>query len=267
MTVETSHLLDQGRRGEPITSIKVMDMHAHVGRYGFAIPETSAQSIVGVMERTGVAKTFIAAMPRMSEEDTVQGNRLVLESIRAFPDKLLGYVYLWPSSAGFVRHEVEACFAEGFSGLKLHNSNGVSYTASAYEPAYALADERRMPVLFHTWGQEGTFREIRELSQRYPNLSILLAHAGAANEAGYIQIAKDCENVYLELAGSAAPRGIIQRFVEEVGAGKVVWGSDICFINQAQQLGKVLGAHIAEAARTSILSENALAILNRIERS
>jgi uncharacterized protein len=267
MTVETSQLLDLGRRGEPITSIEVMDMHAHVGRYGFAIPETSAQSIVGVMERTGVAKTFIAAMPRMSEEDTVQGNQVVRESIRAFPDKLLAYVYLWPSSAAFVRREVEECFDEGFSGLKLHNANGVSYTAPAYEPAYALADERRMPVLFHTWGQEGSFREIREISQRFPGLSILLAHAGAANEEGYIQIAKDCENIYLELAGSAAPRGVIQRFVEEAGAGKVIWGSDICFINQAQQLGKVLGAHITEEARIAILSGNALAILGRIERS
>ncbi|MBN2307388.1 MAG: amidohydrolase family protein, partial [Candidatus Hydrogenedentes bacterium] len=169
-----------------------------------------------------------------------------------------------PSSADDVRADVEAGLAAGATGLKLHNVNGVPYSSPAYEPAFALANERRMPILFHSWGQEAEFEQFREIARRYPDTALLLAHTGSKEEEEYVRVARDCDNVYLELALSACPRGLVKRLVDNAGAGKVVWGSDVCFINQAQQLGKVLGARIPDDDKERILSGNARRILSRV---
>jgi len=64
---------------------------------------------------------------------------------------------------------------------------------------------------------------------------------------GYVAMANEHANVYLDLAYSRSPRGLVAELVERVGVAKVVWGSDAYFFNQAQQIGKVLGARIADA--------------------
>lgn len=261
-----SSLLEQGRAGQPITDIEIIDMHAHLGPWGFAIPEVTPESIVRAMDRTGVSKTVAAPMPRMSFEDTRLGNGIVLKGMRAFPDRILGYVYVWPGCAPEVSREVERCADAGFVGLKLHNINGISYAHAGYTPAFEIANERRMPVLLHTWGREEEFNEVRTLVQRHPRISVLVAHSGCTNEAGYCALARECANVYLELATSCGTRGLIDRLIAEAGVHKVVWGSDVCFLNQAQQLGKVLGSHITEEDKISVLSHNARRILDRVQK-
>lgn len=264
MTQDMS-LLERARQGVPLTGLGVVDMHAHVGPYLFAIPHPTSQGMLDVMDRTGVAVTVTAPMPRMSHEDAVMGNRLVLDAMQAHPGRFLGYMYLWPAGSGEVRLEAEACAEAGFAGVKLHNMNGMPYTHPGYEPALAIANERRMPVLLHTWGAKEEFEQVRALVQRYPEISVLLAHAGATNEPDYCRLARDCANVYLELARSLSRPGVVEHFVEEVGAHKVVWGSDICFISQAHQLGKVLCAKLPDDVKRQVLSSNARRILGRVE--
>ena len=252
------------RRGEPLTGSEIIDVHAHIGPYAFSIPDTSAAGIVEGMNRTGIAQVVASTMPRASHPAAMRGNDLVLDAMRAHPGRILGYMFLWPSSAGEVAAEAERCVEAGFSGVKLHNVNGIAYTHPAYEPALAVADEHRMPVLVHTWGQDADFAQCREIAERFPGLRLLTAHTGSSNEEEYCQLALDCPNVYLELAMSLSPRGLVKRLVERVGADQIVWGSDVCFINQAQQLGKVLGADIPDQDKAKILGGNARRILDRV---
>lgn len=256
-------LLERVRRGDNLRDLNIIDMHAHIGYYSFAIPDTGLDAMVACMDRSGVAKLVTSHMRCMSG-DCHSGNVEVRKAIKAYPGRILGYLSFWPSDPRSVAAEINKHQDAGFTGLKLHNSNGFPYDHPAYEPAYEFAHARRMPVLFHTWGGEHEFREIRAISQKYPQLALLLAHAGAANEAGYIQIARDCANVYLELALSRSPRGLVARLAEAVGADKVIWGSDVYFFDQAPQLGKVAAARIAEEDKLKILSRNAQHILDRI---
>ena len=54
--------------------------------------------------------------------------------MRAFPGRILGYAVVWPVDDD-TRAEMEWCAAHGFTGLKLHSSNGFAYT----DPVYAGA--------------------------------------------------------------------------------------------------------------------------------
>jgi predicted TIM-barrel fold metal-dependent hydrolase len=50
-------------------------------------------------------------------------------------------------------------------------------------------------------------------------------------------------------------------FTAAVGAERIIWGSDITFLNQAHQLGRVIGADLSEEEKRLILGGNARRIL------
>ena len=258
-------LLDMGRSGRPITGLEIIDMHGHLGPYFFAIPDLDPASVVAAMDRIGVASTVVSHMRCMSP-DVTWGNDEVLSAMRRFPGRILGYAALWPFSPDAVHREVATRLEQGFVGIKIHNATGFPYTHAAYAPAYALAHKHCLPVLFHTWGQEPVFNELSRIASDYPDLHVILAHSGASNMEGYVRMAREHAHVHLDLSFSVSPRGLIERLVAGVGAHKILWGSDVLFFGQSQQLGRVLGARITEVEKRQILSGNARSILAGIRR-
>lgn len=259
----TQSLLARGRAGETLADLDIVDMHGHVGAYDFAIPGRTPEAMVAAMDRIGVRQILCSHMACITGQ-VETGNREMLEAMRACPGRILGYATVWPESAEAVEAETRHCLDAGFTGVKLHNANGFPYDDPAYAPALALANERRRPVLFHTWGQPAEMAQVRRLSARYPSAALLLGHSGMNHPEEYVQIARECANVYLEICGSVWPRGTLERLVEGAGVERVVWGSDAYFMSQAHQLGKVLGATCDDAVKRQVLSTNARRILNAI---
>jgi len=258
-------LLERARRGECLAGVGIIDMHGHLGRVEFCIPDLSPATLVAAMDRVGIESIVVSHVRCLFSRPGL-GNEAVLDAMRAFPGRILGYVVLLPTSEEAVREEMERGVANGFVGLKLHNANGIQYDEPKYEPALAIANERRMPVLFHTWGRDEEFEQFRVLAAKFPDASLLLAHSGAANEAEYVKIAQEFENIYLDVCFSTGPRGLVERLVEGAGVDKVVWGSDAIFLSITQQVGKVLAARLPEEDKIRVLSANARRILGRIRK-
>lgn len=257
-------LLERGRHGMPLDDLDIVDMHAHIGvRYG--VPgDTDAAALVAAMVLTGIAQTIIAPSAPLSAANADRDNEEVLASVRAFPGQLLGYLRPWPVREAVALDEAARRIGAGYAGVKFHDSTGISYDHASYVPYLAVAHEQHRPVLFHTWGQRAQFEAIDTISQCYPNASLIVGHAGSYDEEAYIALARKCGNVYLDLTLSYSPRGLVERFVAALGAHRLVWGSDTALFSQAQQLGKVLGAKIADEDKHSILSLNARRILDRV---
>jgi predicted TIM-barrel fold metal-dependent hydrolase len=76
-----------------------------------------------------------------------------------------------------------------------------------------------------------------------------------------VTIGRDFENVYLDLCASAAGYGVVERFVADVGAHKVLFGSDAGFLSAAQQIGRVALARITEEEKRAVLGLNAQRVL------
>ncbi|MBT4818612.1 MAG: amidohydrolase, partial [Lentisphaerae bacterium] len=258
-------LLETARQGLPLMNSAVLDLHGHFGRYAQAIPDLTAKGLVGVLDRVGVKSIVVSHMQCISWHAS-EGNDEVLEATRAHPGRILGYALAFPVFSAAARHELERRLGEGFVGLKLHNSNGIPYNHPGYADALALANERRLPVLLHTWGTQQDFEIVRELAGRYPDCAFLMAHAGAGDGAKRcIQLAGEFEHVYLDTAFSAGPRGLVEELVAGAGAGKVVFGSDCYFFSLTQQIGKVVGSRISDEEKRCILAGNAEAILRRAD--
>jgi predicted TIM-barrel fold metal-dependent hydrolase len=260
------HLIDRGRAGESLADLDIVDMHGHLGAYSFAIPHREPQALVAAMDRVGIRQILCSHMACMTGRVEI-GNREVLAAMRACPGRILGYVTLWPANAESVEEETRRCLGQGFTGIKLHNSNGFPYTDPAYAPALAIANERRLPVLLHTWGRAEEFAQVRLFSEKYPRVNFLLAHSGIVALSEYIKIARELPNVFLDICSSAFPYGALDRMIAGAGAERIVWGSDGNFLNIHHQVGKVLGARCDDAVKRQILSLNARRILGAIEKA
>ncbi|NLF32385.1 MAG: amidohydrolase [Planctomycetes bacterium] len=256
-------LLQRGRRGERLDDLDIVDMHGHLGRSPFGVPDLSPASLVAGMDRLGVA-TCVCSHTHCMYAGPSDANAEVLDAIRAFPGRIAGYLVLWPSGADDVRRQAERYLDAGFAGVKLHDTTGFRYTDPAYAPALAMADERRMPVLLHTWARAEQFEEVRRLATAYPRANFILAHSGVAGSIdAYGRLAREHANVHLDLCMSLTPCGHVERLVEAAGVDKVLWGSDALFLNMAHQLGKVLAARIGDDDKRRLLSANARRILGR----
>jgi predicted TIM-barrel fold metal-dependent hydrolase len=69
-------------------------------------------------------------------------------------------------------------------------------------------------------------------------------------------VIRGVNNLYSDLAGSDPTSGFVEMAVRELGAERVIYGSDVGGRSFASQLGKVRGAMIPQAARERILAAN-----------
>jgi len=73
---------------------------------------------------------------------------------------------------------------------------------------------------------------------------------------GCIWIIRYTKNILAEIAGFDPTSGVVEMAVRELGAERVVYGSDVGGRGFASQLAKVAGADIPETAKELVLGGN-----------
>ena len=103
------------------------------------------------------------------------------------------------------------------------------------------------------------------VTSSYPEVSILLAHsAGSFATARYhIDVARDFERVFFEITLTDVPLGVIELLVENVGAARVLFGTDCPMRDPRPQFGWLAYTHLSEADKLAILGGNMRRILDR----
>lgn len=124
--------------------------------------------------------------------------------------------------------EVRRYLGSGFTGLKFHPTID-EYPADDAEmdPYLELAARANVPVAIHSAPGDADPDYIRRLAERWPDVAILLYHTYLGPEEGRwraAEHAREQPNLYLESSWCRADQVI--RFVKEVGAHRVLFGSD-----------------------------------------
>jgi len=198
-----------------------------------------------------------------------QENDEVLHAIRAFPDRAFGYVYLNPKHAQASLDELNRCVRDGpMVGVKLWVAERCN--APDLDPLVARATELKAIILQHTWIKitgnlpgESTPMDLAELAARHPKATFLCGHTGGDWEVG-VRAIRPLKNVYADLGGGDPVAGFTEMAVRELGAERVLYGSDAGGRSFASQLAKVFGADIPDLAKRLILSENFKRLLRPI---
>ena len=247
-----------GRTGRAIVGEVLIDAHAHFGHGpDFPIIRPTVRSLVESMDRLGVQLSCVSSIPAIFG-DAENGNALVAEGVREYPDRIFGYLVVDVGYPEKVAAQLAGGWAAGFRGVKVWSygaRSGLPYSHPNYEAVFAYANEHAMPVLAHVFGPE--LGELEGHIRRFPRVRWLLAHIGSAELDGYLRFAREYSSVFVELCLSGCPRGLIEHLVKAGLEDKVVWGSDAVFLDQASQFGRVLFAQISVEAKRKILGLNA----------
>ena len=244
----------------------VIDSHSHMGPYyNFHIPDNDAGSMVEVMDRLGVNMTCTSPHAGITPDFKI-GNDIAAQVMQDYPGRFFGYITINPNYPEEIPKEIERCYNMGMRGFKIHPSlHGYPANGENLRPMWEYAAEKGLPVLSHTWAGDGRCspRVLEKVAEEYPNVPILLGHSGGT-PAGYdeaVDVAKKRENIFLETCGSGVIYGMIERFVREVGADRILFGSDMPFVNANAQIGKIMYAKISDEDKRKILGVNMAKII------
>jgi hypothetical protein len=233
----------------------------------FYIPQNDAAGMIAVMDRVGVADLAFSTHLAISA-DCRLGNRLTAQAVARYPERLIGQAVADPNRPEQIRAELTYLFDDcGFRAIKVApDTHGHSIGGRGYAPAWEFAGERGCLFLVHTF--HGSPLDdpqlLAPLAERYPNVPILAVHSGAltAGFTGAIGLAKAYPNIYLDVSGSYITGAWIKRMVREVGAEKVIFSSDIPFIDLRCGLGRVIYAGLDPLELALVLGGNARRLLN-----
>jgi uncharacterized protein len=245
---------------------EIWDLHCHLSPAWLGrTPEARLGKLLEFAGRLGIARVCVSMGMEWSydpsPEKMRQENDEVLRAIRAHPDRAFGFVYLNPKHTQASLDELNRCLRDGpMVGVKLWVAQRCN--APELDPIIARATELQAVILQHTWLNitgnlpgESTPMDLAELATRHPQATLVCGHSSGDWEVG-IRAIRPCRSVYADLAGGDATAGFTEMAVRELGAQRVLFGSDAGGRSFASQLGKVLGAEIDESARHLILAGN-----------
>ena len=256
--------------------MRIWDLHTHFPASGGATVDKRAEALLRVADRMGIERLCLYMGFPWSQDPAPENfraeNDQVLSVLPKWPDRLLGFVYLNPKHADASLAELERCVANGpMVGVKLWVAQRAN--TPEVERIARRARELKALVFQHTWFKatgnipgESTPMEFAELARRNPEIPLICGHTGGDWELGIRAIA-GLKNAYADLAGSNPVAGYAEMAVRELGAERILYGSDVPGRSFSSQLAKVFGAEISDDAKKLILGENLIRLLAPIMRA
>jgi len=255
-----------------LRNLGIWDVHAHVGTPG-ATPAKRMEALVRIADRVGVERICICMSPPWHYEPTPEqfrkSNDDVLAILKEWSARAFGFVYLNPVHAKASLDELERCVADGpMIGIKLWV--GTRANRAELDPIVRRAAELKALILQHTWikqrgkgnlPQESTPMELAELSARHPGVPLVCGHTGGGDWALGIRAIRERPDVRADLGGGDPVYGEVEMAVRELGAHRVLYGSDVNGRSFSSQIGRVLGADISLADKKLILRDNLRTLL------
>ncbi|MBD3181276.1 amidohydrolase family protein [Candidatus Poribacteria bacterium] len=239
----------------------IIDSHIHI---------THTEPIENLLEHadiSGVEKLIVSSLgvrgyiSYPTVEEVRGANDLVIDAVNSFPDRVIGICYVNPRHYQESQEELKRCIAGGpMVGIKLWIAAKASEIC--VEPIAEKAVELDVPILQHAWNKttgnmedESNTEDVAELARKYPELRLHMAHLYGAGFNGIARIAP-YPNIYVDTGGGEPEAGILEHAVKNLGAERILFGSDAPGRGFDVQLGKVLGADIPEQTKQKILHIN-----------
>jgi uncharacterized protein len=261
----------------PGQGFRIWDEHCHLGAVPGDTPEERMTVLIECADRLGIERLLVSQGYSADRHPTADQLRVendrVMRAVRRFPDRAYGSVYLSPAHPEFSVQEFNRCVRDGpmvcVGELEADKRCNVPEMDLIVERAASM----KAPILQHTWLKAGgndegesTPYDVVELAERHPGVQFVCVHTGGDWERG-IRIIRSTKNVCADIAGSNPTTGFVEMAVRELGAERVIYGSDVGGRSFASQLSKVLGARVPDSDKKLILGGNLRRLLAPVLRA
>jgi predicted TIM-barrel fold metal-dependent hydrolase len=209
------------RLRDEVPGIEPLDAHTHIG---FNDPDgysCSHDELIGSLEGID-ARAFV--FPMHEPEGYSAANEMVIERAEASDGRLFPFARLDPHDDAL--SEAERALDRGARGIKLHpRAEQFTLNHPGLQPVFALANERRLPVLVHAGrGIPALGRHSVEATGRHPGMRLILAHAGISDLAWIWRETPDHPNLFFDTSWWSPAD--LQALFALVAPGQILMASD-----------------------------------------
>jgi predicted TIM-barrel fold metal-dependent hydrolase len=204
-----------------VGELEALDAHTHIGSNDPDGYKCTRQQLVASLERID-ARAFV--FPMHEPSGYPEANEMVIAEAAATDGRLFPFCRLDPHGNAIA--EAEHALERGARGIKLHpRAEQFALNHPNLAPVFALADERRLPVLVHAGrGIPALGRHSVEATARHPGMRLILAHAGISDLSWIWREAPDHPNLFFDTAWWSPAD--IQALLALVPPGQVLMASD-----------------------------------------
>jgi uncharacterized protein len=209
------------RLREEIPDLEPLDAHTHIGCNDPDGYRCTREELVGSLERVD-ARAFV--FPMHEPSGYTAANDMVIDAAAQTGGRLFAFCRLDPHDDALA--EAERALERGARGIKLHpRAEQFTLDHPGLAPVFALADERRLPVLVHAGrGIPALGRHAVEATGRHPGMRLILAHAGISDLAWIWRDAADHPNLFFDTSWWSPAD--LQALFALVPPGQILMASD-----------------------------------------
>jgi predicted TIM-barrel fold metal-dependent hydrolase len=253
--------------------MRIIDIHTHpVFFHEGARPEELAELVrhargLGVEHMISLGDVLVyGAQPNAEQLRAI--NDQSAAAAKRFPEFFTAFVYLNPLlGEKATMAEAERCAAlPGFRGIKLEMANNATHPCMRHIAKAARTFD--LVVLQHSWSmvnikdrkRQSDPADTARFARRYPDLKIIMAHLTGIGFRGVLE-AKGLPNLFVDTSGGLPEEGLVEFAVEQLGADRLLYGSDHPVRDMTSTIGRVLGARLSESEKRKVFFENSLGLL------
>ena len=262
--------------------MQAIDVHGHYGVYfRREFPELTNQFATGdaqtVAQRAKnnniqwtVVSPLLGLLPR-GEADAAVGNA---EAARMVPqtEGLLQWVIVDPTHPTTFQQAEQMLAQPRCVGIKIHPEEHLYPIGEHGRVIFEFAARHDAVVLTHSGHENSRPADIVPFANDYPNVKVILAHIGCSSGSDRTLQVRGIQqsrhrNVYADTSSAMSiTPGLIEWAVSEVGADRVLFGTDTPLYSTAMQRARIDQADIGDDEKRKMLRENAVALLgNKFE--
>jgi predicted TIM-barrel fold metal-dependent hydrolase len=200
---------------------EVFDVHTHVGQLD---PDTMRCTPEELLAAVVEADARAAVFPLQEPGGYREPNAATIAFAAGTGGRLVAFGRIDPADDPVA--EAQRSLDAGALGLKLHpRGEGFTLDHPALADVWALADERRLPVIVHAGrGIPALGEHAVEVCARHPGVRLILAHAGISDLAWIGRSAQQLPNLMFDTSWWT-PSDLFALFTT-VPPGQVLFGSD-----------------------------------------
>jgi predicted TIM-barrel fold metal-dependent hydrolase len=251
----------------------IVDAHTHTGPNGrFPVPDEnfSPADWLSAMDRHLIDRMVVCPYEALTDPAVTSAERT--RPLRAGAGGRARYLQVFDPRHPDSLSRVAAALPDvECAGIKIHPSfHETPADDVRYAPLFGLADETGAPVLTHSWDISST-NPVQHLSHPdrfrchlvdHPGVTLILGHAGGRPGAmeSVLALCAEFPRIHVDLAGDYYDDGLVELLVARLGAGRVIFGSDLNWIDPSANLAPVLASGLSDSEAHDILCENALRV-------
>jgi predicted TIM-barrel fold metal-dependent hydrolase len=238
------HEWSEQLRGDLPDNAEIFDAHVHLGD---DIDGMSGrrEELLGVMDEYGVGRAFMFCLDEPDRHPAFRApNDRTLADAAKSEGRLIPFVRLDLNESPI--EEANRCLDAGARGIKLHpRAQKISLEDKRLEPVFALAAERKVPILIHGGrGLPPIASHLHALVERCEGVQLIVAHAGIADMANLTSRFAGMPGVFFDTSAWSAID--LLDFYRQMPPEQIVYASDYPYGRQPNSL--VLAVRTARMA-------------------